>query len=124
MPDYLVKINDTELTHIKKFKVNRSKLWSDADRNLAGELKSTFIGVFPKISLEFTPMPKADMASLITLLENPSFTVLYYDELSGGYQTGTFYAGDYEMSIYREDTMLYEGMSVNLIPFNKYTPSV
>ena len=34
---YEVKIGSTELK-LKSFEVERNKLWSDADRNMAGEL--------------------------------------------------------------------------------------
>ena len=98
--DFLVKIDNTELPQLKKFKVGRNKLWADAERNMAGELRSTFIGIFPKLSLEFAAMTPEDLRTLIGLLDTPSFSVTWYDEYEQSTVTGTYYAGDYEYSLY------------------------
>lgn len=116
---YLIKINGVKLPKIKSYKVARNKLWSDADRNMAGELRSTFIGIFPKISLEFAHTTGTEMETIADLLDVPSFTVSYYDRASGGYKSGTYYAGDYEMSNFDTEKELYLPFQVSLIPFEK-----
>jgi hypothetical protein len=60
------------------------------------------------------------MRTLVGLLEEPSFTVYWYDEITQTNQSGTYYAGDYEMSFYDVTTGLYEPMTVSLIPFSKH----
>lgn len=115
----LIKINGTTLDHVKSYKVAPNKLWADAGRNMSGDLRATFIGIFPKITVEFTPMPSADMKTLLTLLKNQSFTVAWYDQEADSIKTDTYYAGDYEYAIINKALDLYEGFSVNLIPFNK-----
>ena len=45
----LVKINGTIIPHIQQYKIGRAKLWKDADRNMAGDVRATLIGIFPKI---------------------------------------------------------------------------
>lgn len=118
--DYLVEIDDTPLPQLKKFKVGRNKLWANADRNMAGELRSTFVGIFPKLTLEFAPMSDADLRTLIGLLDQPSFTVTWYDEYTQTDATGTYYASDYEYSIFNQYWGLYEGFTCSLVPFTKY----
>jgi len=121
MITFLVKIGDTDITsYLKKYKVGRNKLWANADRNMAGELRSTFIGIFPKLSLEFAPLSASAMSTIIGLLDQPSFTVTWYDEYAETTVSGTYYASDYEYSLYNIDLNFYEGFTANLIPFSKY----
>lgn len=118
---YLVRINSTDIPKIKDYKVQRNKLWTDAGRNLAGDLRSTFIGIFPKIMLVLAPLTEAQMTSLITLLDAPSFTVSWWDAKTQTHKSGTFYAGDFEIGVLKKSTGMYEDTKFNLIPFNKLT---
>ena len=45
----LLQINGQTVPNIKSYKVGNNKLWADADRNMDGDVRATFIGVFPKI---------------------------------------------------------------------------
>ena len=117
----LIEINSTVLPKVKKYVVQRSKLYTDAGRNLAGELKSTFIGIFPKIKLEFAPTTSTEMTLIAGLLDNPSFTVEWFDEVSGTVKTGTFYAGDFDVSLLKKTDEIYNAFSVNIISFKKMT---
>lgn len=125
MTGYLVRINGSDLPNLKSYAVQRTKLYSSAERNGQGNLKTTFLGIFPKIMLEFAPMNEADMSTLITLLDNDSFTVSWYDEKTNNYKSGTFYAGDFDYSLIKKTKgatpALYNEFSVNLISFNKMT---
>ena len=117
----LLKINSTTLPGIKSYKVQRNKLWADAGRNMAGNLRSTLIGIFPKLLVEFTYLTRAQMSTVIGLLDNGSFTVEWYDEYTDTVKSGTFYAGDYDIPLFSKSTAVYASFSVNLIPFNKLT---
>lgn len=117
---YLVKLNSTELTGIlKSYNVERNKLWSDADRNMNGDLKATFIGVFPKISIEFTYLTESELKSVLAILEEPSFNVSWWDSELGSYSTGVFYAGDFKYGMFDATRGMYEPFSVSLIPYSK-----
>lgn len=118
---YLVKINNTDLPKLKSFTVQRNKLWTDAGRNLAGDLKANFLGIYPKLLLEFTYTTKAEISTLIGLLDQPSFNVAWFDELTDLHKTGTYYAGDYEYPVFDKEKELYGTFTVNLIPFNRYS---
>jgi hypothetical protein len=115
---YEVKIGSTEL-ELKSFEVERNKLWSDADRNMAGELKATFIGVFPKLVLEFGYLGESDMKSLLGLLEPASLSVSWWDSKLGDYRTGDFYTGDFKYPYWNKSKKMYAPFTVNLIPFKK-----
>lgn len=114
---YLIKIEGTTLPKLKEFKVGRNKLWADADRNMSGELRATFIGIFPKLFLGFAPTTSAELSTILDLLDRPNFTVDWYDEENDKITEGEFYAGDFEYPIIDKDKGLYNAFSVNLIPF-------
>jgi len=120
---YLCKINGTDLTFYLKapggYKVSKLKLWSDADRNMAGDLKADYIGTYAKIFLEFRSLTQSEMATVLALLELPSFTVAWYDAKTDAVKSGTFYAGDYTPALYHISNNRYEPFNVNLIAFNK-----
>lgn len=115
---YEVKIGTTALT-LKGFEVERNYLWTDADRNLSGELKATFIGTFPKLILEFGHLTEAELKSLLGLLEPPPLTVEWWDSKSGSYKTGSYYAGDIKYPYWHKEKEMYAPFTVNLIPFKR-----
>jgi hypothetical protein len=117
---YMVKLNSTELNDmLKGYTVERNKLWTEADRNLDGELKATFIGVFPKITLEFGYLTESTLKTVLGILEEPSFNVSWWDSEKGDYSTGTYYAGDFKYGLFDKADGRYEPWSVNLIPYTK-----
>lgn len=116
---YLIKINDTDLPKLKAFKVGRNKLWTDAGRTMSGKLRATFVGVFPKIFLEFAHTTEAEMAILAGLLDTATFTVSWWDAATQTIKSAEYYASDYETPIFSVSRGLYDAFSVNLIPFDK-----
>lgn len=116
---YIVKINNQTLPAIKGFKVSREKLYTDANRNMAGELKATLVGTFPKIFLEFTHTTAEEMELLIGLLDQQSFNVAYWDAKTRSIKTGVYYAGQYDIPLFMKSNELYAPFNVNLIPFTR-----
>lgn len=116
----LLKIDGVTIPNIKDFSVAREALWTNANRNMAGELKATLIGYYPKITVAFTVMGKDDMNDLIALLEQPSFTVEWYDEKTQTVKSGLYYAGTYTYSVLDKERELYKEFTANLIPYKKY----
>lgn len=118
---YTLKIGTTDISaYLKGYSVQRSKLWTDANRNLAGDLKATFIGIFPKIKLEFTYLTEAELKTVIGLMDSPSFSVDWWDSGSGTYKVANYYSGDYEYPLFDKTKGRYKEFSVNLIPYKKY----
>ena len=117
----LLKINGTTPAKLKGYTVSREKLWTNANRNLQGQLKATLIGVFPKLLLSFAPTTPAEMSTIIGLLEPAQLTVQWWDENTDSVKTGYFYAGSYDIPLYSKTLELYDSFDVNLISYNKLT---
>ena len=117
---YLLKVNGTTLPKVRKYNIGFNKLYSDAGRNMNGELKANFIGLFPKIEVEFAPTTDSELQTILGLLKNGYFTVSYWYEETEVYKSGSFYAGDftYPMMV-NKASGLYDSFSVNLIAVAK-----
>lgn len=124
-PTFLVKIGDTDLTSYLRapegYKVQRAKLWSDAGRAMNGTLRATYIGLFPKILLNFRNLSYTEMKTICGLLDDSSFTVTWWDAESQSTKSGTYYAGDFDVSIMNLSKSKYEPFVVSLVPFSKLT---
>lgn len=121
MTTNLIKINTVALPKVKKYAVQYNKLWTDAGRNMQGDLRSTFVGIFPKIVLNFAHTTQAEVGIIIALINLASFTVEWWDADTETVKSGTFYAGDFEVGVFNKSKELYEPFTVNLIAFNKLT---
>lgn len=117
----LITINSNPIPKLSEWEVERNKLWTDAGRNMAGDLRSTFIGVFPKIILNFTYMTADDLQAIVELLDQSSFTVEYFDVRTQTMKSGTFYASDYGTPIFDKTRELFKPFKVSLVAFNKYS---
>lgn len=113
----LIKLNGKSFKSIISYKLGRNKLWSsDTGRNMAGSMKGTLIGNFPKIMLEVEPLDAEEMAELEILLDSASIEVEYYNNKYKCTCTADFYANDYEEDLLRKSDMQYKSFPVNLIP--------
>ena len=113
----LLTINGTALPGLKEYKVGYNKLWKDADRNMNGEVRATLIGIFPKIELSFRDaLTEAQISTICSLLDEPYFSVTYYDPKTKSNVTAQYYAGDYKVELMERSRGLYKAFSVNLVP--------
>lgn len=105
--------------YITEAKFGYPKLWSsDSGRNLAGNQSGTLIGIFPKITLQFAPLTKAEMEIITPILDSAGQTVTYYDPTKKANVTMTTYTGDYEITnkgIVGKDGLVNEGFSCAFI---------
>lgn len=73
-----------------------NKLWgNDTGRNLAGKMSGTLIGIFPKITLTFKKLTRAEMNIIAPILDSSTQTVKYYDPATNATKTLTTYTGDW-----------------------------
>ena len=73
------------------------KLWSsDSGRNLAGKQSGTLIGIFPKITVQFRKLTKAELQIIAPILDSPRQKLKYYDPVKGNVTIDT-YTGDYQV---------------------------
>lgn len=85
--------------YISEAKFGYNKLWgSDSGRNLQGEMISTLVGIFPKIVLQFLPLTREKLETIIPILDSANQTVTYYDPYKKTNVTMTTYTGDYEIT--------------------------
>lgn len=62
-----------------------------------GTQSGTLIGIFPKITLQFKPLTKSELETIVPILDSPRQTVSYYDPNKKAQTTMTTYTGDYEV---------------------------
>ncbi len=117
---YLCKIGITDLTpYLSGYEVSYEELWSEANRNMAGNLKASYVATIPKITLTFIQLSQTDYSTILGLLNSHTFNVTWWDEQTDTYRTGSFYRGELKTAIRDLNTKMYKELSVNLIAFNK-----
>lgn len=115
---YLVKVEGTDLTpYLREYEVSYEEMWSEANRNMAGILRASYIATTPKISLKFRQMTASEMSTVLGLLNGHTFTVAWYDETNDSYKQDEFYRGELKIGIRDLNTEMYRELSVNLISF-------
>ena len=116
----LLKINGTTISGLKEYKVSYNKLWSDAERNMNGDVRATLIGIFPKLELTFRDaLTEAEVATINSLLDQAYFSVTYYSPKSQTTVTAQYYASDYTLELLDKTKGIYKTFSVNLVPVSK-----
>lgn len=74
------------------------KLWgNDSGRNLKGDMVSTLLGVFPKITLHFRKLKKSELEILAPILDSSTQSVTYYDPFKKANTTISTYTGDWNV---------------------------
>lgn len=113
----LIRLNGRSFNSITGYKIQRNKLWSsDTGRNMAGSMKGSLVGNFPKITLEIEPLDAGEMSALELIFDSASFDVEYYNNKYQCLCGAEFYANDYDEELLRRSDMKYKSFSVNLIP--------
>lgn len=113
----LLKLNGKTFDCIISYKLGRNKLWSsDTGRNMAGSMKGSLVGNFPKIMLEIEPLDAEEMSEIEKILDSATIEVEYYNNKYQCTCTTDYYANDYEEDLLRMEDMKYKSFPVNLIP--------
>lgn len=118
-----IMINNVSMgQYLVEAKYGYNKLWSsDSGRNLAGTMTGTLIGIFPKIILQFRKLTKAELETIVPILDSARQTVVYYDPNKQTNVTMTTYTGDYEISnkTIISDGRKNQGFSCSFISISK-----
>ncbi len=69
---------------------------NDTGRNLAGKMTGTLVGIFPKITLTFRKLTKAEMNIIAPILDSANQSLTYYDPTLNRDVTLSTYTGDWE----------------------------
>lgn len=117
----LIVIGGLSLTEMASYKVNYSKLWKDADRNMNGDITSTFIGIFPNIDAATTPLTRTQVQTLCAALDQPYFTATFWDPSSNSQKTASYYASDYSITLLNRMTGMYGSVEFSIVPISRRT---
>lgn len=115
----LIEIDGNTIPHIVSYKIGRSKLWKDSERNMSGDVRATLIGIFPKIQLQIGYTTQEEMSELTQLLDKDFFTVTWFDVRIQDTISAKYYAGDYDVELDSKSKGRYKPFSVNLVPVSK-----
>jgi len=115
----LVKINGTVIPHVQQYTIGRSKLWKDADRNMAGDIRATLIGIYPKIKMKIGVTTQEEISQLTQLLDLDYFEVEWFDVRIQDTIKTNYYASDYDIDLLSKSRGLYQPFEVNLVPVSK-----
>lgn len=115
----LIVVGSLSLSEMVKYDMNYSKLWKDADRNMNGDISSTFIGVFPNIDATTKPLTQAEVLVLATALDQPFFSLTFWDPSANAQRTANYYASDYKISLLSRATGMYGAVDFSLVPVSK-----
>lgn len=115
----LIEIDGNAIPHIVSYKIGRAKLWKDSDRNMAGDVRATLIGIFPKIQLQIGYTTQEEMSELTAILDKDFFTVTWFDVRTQETHEAKYYASDYDVELDNKLKGRYKPFSVNLVPISK-----
>ena len=115
----LVTIDGIAIPHIVSYKIGRSKLWKNADRNMNGDVRATLIGIFPKITMKVGYTTQEEMSQLTQLLDKDYFTVTWFDVRIQETISTQYYASDYDVELDNKYVGRYKPFDVNLVPVSK-----
>lgn len=115
----LVQIDGITIPHLVTYKIGRSKLWKDAERNMNGDIRATLIGIYPKIQMKVGITTQEEMSKLTQILDKDYFNVSWFDVRTQETVTAQYYASDYDTDLLSKSRGLYQPFEVNLVPISK-----
>lgn len=117
----LIVIGGLSLTEMTAYKVNYSKLFKDADRNMNGDITSTLIGIFPNVDASTLPLTQAQVQVLCAALDQAYFSATIWDPSSNSQKTTNYYASDYAITLVNRITGMYGTVDFSIIPISRRT---
>ena len=92
-----IRLNNISMgQYLLSAKYEYNKLWgSDTGRNLKGKFSGTLVGTFPKITLTFRKLTKAEMNIIAPILNSGTQSLTYYDPDTDKNETISTYTGDW-----------------------------
>ena len=115
----LVKINGNVVPHVVNYKIGRNKLWKNSNRNMAGDIRATLIGIFPEITMKVGHLNQEEISKLTQLLDLDFFEVEWFDVRVQKTVKTEYYASDYDTDLLSKSRGLYQPFEVSLVPVSK-----
>lgn len=115
----ILKINSNDIKNPLTITVDIADLDSDnAGRNQLGQIVRDRVAIKAKVSCTWGGLTSAQLSTLLSAVEDTSFTLEYPDPRTGSNSTGTFYVGDRSSPIYKVDgagNITWQGLSMNFV---------
>ena len=117
----LLTISGSKVAGLKTYKVGSNLLWTDAERNMNGDVRASYLGEYPKIELEFRDgLTQAEVTQIYNQLSSaPFFNVTYYHPGLGQNVTAQYYRSDFTLDLLDKNRGLYKAFTVNLVPISR-----
>lgn len=116
----LLTIGGKKVIGLKSYKIGSNLLWADAERNMNGDVRASYLGEYPKIELEFRDgLTQAEVTQIYNQLASPFFAVTYYHLGLGRNITANYYRNDYTLELLDKKRGLFKSFTVNLIPVSR-----
>jgi len=116
----LLRINGEKVSGLKTYDFESNLLWADAERNMNGDVRATYLGEYPKLVLEFHDgLTQDEVKTLYRQLSSPYFNVTYFHPGIDSNVTAQYYRSDYKLSLLDKRRGLYKSFTVNLIPISR-----
>lgn len=116
----LLRINGEKVSGLKTYDIESNLLWADAERNMNGDVRATYLGEYPKLVLEFHDgLTQNEVKTLYRQLSSPYFNVTYFHPGIDSNVTAQYYRSDYKLSLLDKRRGLYKSFTVNLIPISR-----
>jgi len=113
----MITVNGTTIKTPQKFAPGIYDVSKNADRNAAGDILIDRVATKRKLEMEWGALTNTEMSTLLSLVTDVFFTVVYPDPLTGAAKTITCYVGDRTAPMYKDTsgTPLWEGLKMNFI---------
>ena len=113
----MISVNGTTITTPAKMSVGIYDVSKSADRNAQGDILIDRVAVKRKLEMEWGPLSNSAISTLLGLVTDVFFTVIYPDPLTGAAKTITCYVGDRTAPAlkYTSGTPYWEGLKMNFI---------
>lgn len=116
----LIKIGGQSVPSCKSYEVSYEKVWKNSAVNMAGDVRSTLLGIKINLSVEFGgELLQADMMSLLPKLKGDYFDVTFYDPESDTSKTAQYYCDDYAVSLLDKAKGRFDTIAVDFLPVSR-----
>lgn len=116
----LLKIDNETVPSCRSYEVGYEKVWKDRSRNMAGDARSTLLGINIVLSVEFGgELLQSDVTNLLPKLEQDYFSVTFYDPSSDSTKTATYYVDSYSVSLLSKYKGRFEPIQIEFQPVSR-----
>ena len=116
----LLKIDNESVPSCKSYEVSYAKVWSGANRNMAGDHRGTLLGLDVTLDVEFGgELLQADMTNLLPKLKQDYFGVTFYDPETDTTKTAQYYCDSYDVALLSKHKGQFQPISVEFKPVSR-----